>query len=174
MTYQNSLDKSGKCKTINKNSIKKFIEITKANGIKVKKSSKEEDIKNHIDYWIEKNGKVYSIDIKGIKSNNRKSDDPDYKWIWIEYKNTQGNKGWLYGDQDLIGFEQNDSFLIVNREELRALCEKIAPFEVSNIVTTPEEAKRKIYSRNGRLDILTRIHIDDILDNIKSWEWKNG
>lgn len=173
--YQNNLDKDGSCRQIDMSATERFTKLAKEKSFILEKSSESDDIHKHIDYWIYKEGKEESkksLDLKGLKRSSRHGGFAEWDWLWIEYKNVQGDKGWLYGEQDIIVFECPRFFISVKREQLKDLCESIAPFNENNIVTKPEDAKRKIYSRSGRLDILTRINIIDIIDNIPYSIWK--
>ena len=54
------------------------------------------------------------VDVKAIKCPQRGA-SPDPTLIFVELKDVAGNKGWVFGDADLIAFEQPiDSLLIVN------------------------------------------------------------
>lgn len=172
-SYRNQRDKDGSCQRMDNQACERFIRLAEAKSIKVEESSQKENIEDHIDYWLTKaDGKKSSIDVKGLKKSSRHG-KLDWEWLWIEYKNVQGNNGWLYGKQDLIAFECPNFFLIVQRKELQELCEKIAPFKPENVVTKPEDAKRKIYSRNGRSDVLTKISVHDIFEHIKYSIWED-
>jgi len=170
--YTNKLDKDGSCSRMDHNACERFTRLAKGKSYKAVKSSKEEDMKSHIDYWLEKGEKKISVDVKGLKRSSRHG-VLEWEWLWVEYKNVQGKKGWLYGEQQVVAFECPNFFLLVKRKDLQELCEKIAPFNPENIVTKAEEAKRKIYSRNGRLDILTRISIHDIFKHINFSIWED-
>ena len=135
------------------------------------KSSKNQDMFDHIDYWVEsKNGDLKGFDVKARKRTSRNSKDYTDDWIWIEFKNVQGKKGWIKGKADFIAFELENAFLIVNREELRELCKKLIT-DTETRVTSAREAKYLLYTRNGRKDIVTQIKLSDIKDNLKTWEW---
>jgi hypothetical protein len=115
----------------------------------IKPSTREENIFKHIDFFLP-DGK--SVDVKG-------KNKPDE--IWVEILNVKGNKGWLYGDADLIAFEMVEmgGFVMVDTSELR-------DFVAANITkefTTKHESYRKLYRRKERLDIITKLFITDIM-----------
>jgi len=170
---KNRNDKDGSCMQIDKKACSRFVRLAKKKSIKVQNSSKDEDINDHIDYWLIKGDKKKSIDVKGLKRSSRQGAS-QWERLWIEYKNVKGNKGWLYGKQDFIAFECPNYFLVVKRQDLQDLCEKIAPFDINNITTNAEGAYRKIYSRTGRMDILTCISVYDIFDNIRYSIWEDN
>lgn len=129
---------------------------------KVIKATKQEDIEDHFDYKFIKNNKTVKVEVKAMKRVSRSQDKGQEEWIWVEFKNTIGNSGWLYGKADYIAFELKDTFVFVNRLHLAKLSEKIVDF--SEVVKSPFEARRKCYARRNRPDeLVSMIHIDDII-----------
>ena len=76
---------------------KRFKTLIESKGYEVVKSSKKQDIRDHIDFYV--NG--YGIDVKGIQ-------------------NVKGNDGWLKGKAKYIVFDILDlkSFVFFYREDL--------------------------------------------------------
>jgi len=67
----------------------RFLRAALKKGLLVEKSSRDEDMRDHIDYWISlKEIGEWGVDVKG---NNL----PDE--IWCEFKNVSGDTGWMYG-----------------------------------------------------------------------------
>ena len=138
----------------------------------VKKATKQEDCRDHFDYRFAKNGKEFKVEVKAMKRVSRSQDGGQEEWIWVEFKNVQGNLGWLYGKADYVAFELKESFIFVDREDLAKLSEKVC--DLSNMVKSPYEAQRKGYRRKNRPDeLVSMIHIDDILssDSVKYHVW---
>ena len=125
----------------------------------IRKSSRDEDIELHIDFWHGKDG----VDVKG---NNL----PDE--IWVEFKNVQGKPGWLYGGATIIAFDipEEGGFSIVDREELAFFCEKHVKDES---VSNKKDAYLKKYTRKVRQDVITIIKLHDIksLLSYRVWEY---
>ena len=123
------------------------------------KSSRDEDIKMHVDYWHGEDG----VDVKG---NNL----PDE--IWVEFKNVRGDKGWLYGGASIIAFDmpEEGGFSIVDREELAFFCEKHVRNES---VSNKAEAYLKRYTRKDRQDVISILKLHDIksLMSYRVWEY---
>jgi hypothetical protein len=115
----------------------------------IKPSTKEENIFKHIDFFLPDGT---SVDVKG-------KNKPDE--IWVEILNVKGNKGWLYGEADIIAFElvEVGGFVMVNTDELRVFVAK----HVQKEFTSKHESYRKLYRRKGRLDIITKLYITDIM-----------
>ena len=67
-----------------------------------------QDIKEHWDVKVE----GYKIDVKAIKKD-------DENIHFVEFKNVQGKKGWLYGDADGFAFETKDYWVEVKKEKLQ-------------------------------------------------------
>ena len=114
----------------------------------VRKSSRDEDIHMHIDYWHDDQG----VDVKG---NNL----PDE--IWVEFKNVQGNHGWLFGEATSIAFDMPElaAFVVVDREELKDYCKEHVDFDE---LVSKNQAYKKCYSRKDRGDLITYLVLDDL------------
>lgn len=112
------------------------------------------------------------FDLKKRK-NKKQSED----WIWVEFKNSKGEPGWLHGHAHFIVFEREFDFIVVNRRELvdfLGSCKKIRydlPF-----VTLAKKAKYKIYKRPGKKEEITQINIKDLelLKSFKVWDKVNA
>lgn len=130
----------------------KFVAACIQRGYETKKSSKEQDIHLHIDYYVTRGSRsTVSVDVKG-------GNHP--KVIWVEFKNVRGNDGWMYGKADWIAFELPEvcGFVMVLRKELASLAEEI----VEPVFVDKKDADRKYYQRKGRLDIISRLWLDDL------------
>ena len=122
----------------------------------IRKSSRDEDIELHIDFWHGKDG----VDVKG---NNL----PDE--IWVEFRNVHGQVGWMMGDAKWIAFEMCElgGFVRVEREELLDWCLCNVDFTTSVIYKC--DAYRKIYQRRNRKDKISMLVLSD-LQELKSYE----
>ena len=131
-------------------------------------STKEENINSHIDFWIHRDDKSYSVDVKAAKRIQRSDKDVNYEKLWIELHSVRGdNKGWLLdGKADFIAFEQKDHFIITNRKQL---IDFVRETVVNVRVKSPIDALYTMYTREGRPDILTLINSKDIIDISKIW-----
>ena len=114
-----------------------------------RKSSFEEDVKMHVDYWHGSLG----VDVKG----NNLLDE-----IWVEFRNVKGNLGWVAGEAEWIAFDMPEvnGFVRVDREELLDWCKKNVDFKS---VVPKKDAYRKIYQRKDRLDKITMLVISDLM-----------
>lgn len=148
-----------------------FARLAIQHGFKVTASSGKENIDEHIDYVIERDGKSHKVDVKSIKRKSRGDKELQDEFLWIElYSVRKDNKGWLYdGKADVIAFELKESFIIVDRLELIVLVEKLVDFEAK--VSSSKEALYKVYSRKDRFDLLTMIRSKDLI-GIRHAEWK--
>lgn len=105
-----------------------------------RKSNLEEDRFSHIDFWHTKNGETFGVDIKGNKLPSE---------LWIEFKNVNGDPGWMYGKAKWIAFEIPDlgGFAVVKRDELRKWAEENV--DTSSVVTHKSKAYKRVYSRSA-------------------------
>ena len=109
------------------------------------KSSKEEDMYDHIDFWLNE----VPIDVKGNRHLN---------CIWLELVNVHGKKGWLQGKSKYIVFD------IV---ELTSFCF----FETQKLYKWAKQIERKaknksefnaLYTRKNRKDVLIKVKYETI------------
>jgi hypothetical protein len=139
-----------------------FRSIALSKGFEFSKSTFNQDCHDHIDCFLEKNGKIASFDVKASKrisrSNTSKTDDS----VWIEIYNVQGKHGWLYGKQDCIAFEFSNNFIVVNRQQLADHVSTIIDFKLP-YVRSAGEAYYRCYQRKGRQDCITRISKSELL-----------
>jgi len=105
-----------------------------------RKSDLNTDRFDHIDFWHTKDGETFGVDIKGNKLPSE---------LWIEFKNVNGDDGWMYGKAKWIAFEIPDlgGFAIVLREELKDWAEKNV--DTSEVVTQKWKAYKRVYSRSN-------------------------
>ena len=137
-----------------------FEEIAKKENFIVRKSSLSEDRFKHIDFFLEQDHFKYSVDVKARKKTTRGDVKVNDEWTWIEFKNVLGRKGWLYGEADYIAFERADDFLMINRENLVKFCED--KVDLKTMVSRAYQAEYKVYQRQGRKDLITRVRMDDL------------
>ena len=132
----------------------RFARAARNKGLLVGHAREEDDRHKHIDYWLAMNrdGKRWGVDVKG---NNL----PDE--IWVEFKNVNGDPGWLYGGATIIAFDmpEEGGFSIVDRDELAFFCEKHVRNEK---VDDKRYAYLKKYTRKGRQDVITMLKLHDI------------
>ena len=127
---------------------------------KTLKSTKEEDMSQHIDFWVFANGKKYGIDVKGLHKNKRSDKNFDDSIQWIELQNVQGKRGWVYGDAVYIAFVTNKSVLYVPTKNLIAFSEEKTRNKPINH-RIPQECY-SLYQRQGRKDIIFKALTDDL------------
>lgn len=143
-----------------------------------------DNIQNHIDFYITKDGKQYAVDVKGMKSMNRANPIVQDEWFLVEFiavtyprnkissyhptfdplkpdfTRGSGRPGWLYGKADFIAFETRKLWILVEPAEIINECSQIVHF--ANIAPSAKEARYKVYSRPERGDLFTYIHKTDI------------
>ena len=92
-----------------------FADIAKSKNYKVSKPTYLQR-KDNIDLVLEGQSdgvpQEVTVDIK--KKNGKNSN----QWVYIEYKNSKGGEGWLYGGAQFVVFETSSSFIFVPRKAL--------------------------------------------------------
>lgn len=136
-----------------------FERLAKKKGWVVNKAHQQEDMYEHFDYIIFKDGEVHRVEVKSRKRINRHDEIFQDDYIWIELENVRGDKGWLYGTADLIAFEEENDFKLVKREDLVRIVELLVKPEK---VESPYKALYRLYNRNNRGDKLTLIRSVDL------------
>jgi hypothetical protein len=134
-----------------KNGEDNFKLACKLNNIDCFESDEENNIYNHIDFWILGMG----VDVKGYKNSHSKG------FVVVEFKNVNGYAGSCskQSKAELIAFQFNGYFMIVRKQELLEYCRK----EVELIyVTSFNECYKKLYQRTGRKDLMTMLSVNDL------------
>lgn len=126
--------------------IKKFGTVTDA--------TQEEDMFEHWDVKLET-----KIDVKALRKTRRGDKATDENIHWVELKNVNGNLGWLYGKADCFAFELIDYWVIVDKIKLQEFIKE----KCKDKITTQTPALYKLYTRNGRSDIITLVKTIDLL-----------
>ncbi len=154
-----------------------FVKEAEKRNYEVIKSSKRDDMYKHIDFYLKKNGKAFSVDVKARKKTSRSDKSFDDEYTWVEFKNVAGGAGWLYGEANYIVFEREKEFIFIDRKELLKFCLDSVEDEH---VRHASKAIYKKYQRLDRKDVISRIKLDDAIKqnyftypNL-SWEKSNG
>lgn len=165
MAYRNKYDTTGGSFKLGENAESAFVDAAKKSGMQITKSSRQDEFR-HIDFHIETADKVqFSVEVKSRKKIKRNDSNVNDELLWIEFKNVRGMRGWLYGSADLIAFERENDFVMVNRKLLARLCERLCDLTKINV-----DVKMPLYTgyqRRDRSDLLSLIKMSDILQNIK-------
>ena len=140
------------------------------------KRAKRRDFNNvsHLLTAKGKDGKPMQIrfDVKKIK-NKKQSQD----WLWVEFKNAQGEDGWIHGESHFVAFERTYDFIVVNRKELLTMLSdgKKIRYDLP-FVNLAKRAKYRIYKRAGTKEEITQISVKDLkkLKSYQLWEKKDA
>jgi hypothetical protein len=156
--YRNHQDRTGKCSVDGYSAEKTFKALLEDLGANPQASNIDEQFEGiDIHAWCS-----LKFDVKARKRRTRNDEDAQDDFIWVEFKNVRGNKGWLYGQADYIAFERASDFIIVDRAELASLCETLV--DLSANVIEANKALYKGYQRKGRKDLIAMIKFSDVLD----------
>lgn len=148
-----------------------FIDVALSNGYWVKKTPLDDDRYNHVDFLLmnDTTKAIKGFDVKGEKSIWR-GGSPDSNYIWVEFENGDGYNGWIYGKADFIAFHNYGCFIVVERDKLKQLAEKLV--DRGKVVDKPEEALHCIYRRDGRKDSISLLRTTEVKE-IAYAIWRN-
>lgn len=141
---------------------KAFAELAVRHGCSVRFATRMQDIDEHWDLAIADSEGEVLVDVKGMKSLERGSPSQD-KWHWIELHGVRRtDPGWLYGGKaDLIAFETEGDFVMIERERLIDLVERLVAKDTPRVGLALSAAYR-LYSRPDRDDLMTLIETKHI------------
>lgn len=120
---------------------KHFAKDIETHEYAVEWATKEENKFSHIDMWITKHGKRFSVDVKKIKSIEYSGDEDD-RFIWIELKCVGGGRGWIESKADFIVFELDSQWMMVRTKRLK---EYVLPRVLDEYIDRP--SKKQLYKK---------------------------
>jgi hypothetical protein len=165
MAYKNKHDRCGKAFEAGEKAESLFEKSLAKAGMPFRRASFQEEI-DHIDFFVSKMAEQdITIDVKSRKRIKRGDSQVNDDLIWVEFRNVIGKRGWLYGKADIIAFERESDFILVNRKLFARLCEKLC--DITRLNENPRMPLYTGYQRTGRKDILSLIKMKDITNNIK-------
>lgn len=148
-----------------------FVLTAKHHGWEVEKALPHENLYGGIDYWINRPGDKanrMSVDVKGLKWQERGGPEPLVDWTWLELVGVAGYPGWLCKDSQYLAFGRRYSIIVVPRLEALALVvervlhpqgltlppmrqnELVKPCPPWVSVAEPWQAKYKLFQRHGK------------------------
>ena len=148
-----------------------FIQTAKSHGYTVAIADEQENINKHIDLYLTYKGLTVSVDVKARRTGNKQRVLDD-AWIVVEFLNTMGNKGWLYGDCDYFVFEREHDYVWCDAKELVELTDKVV--DKNTRVESYKDSAYKTWGRKhqGKQDLISRIEMSLILKLNKSFIMK--
>jgi len=148
-----------------------FIQTAKSHGYTVAIADEQENINKHIDLYLTYKGLTVSVDVKARRTGNKQRVLDD-AWIVVEFLNTMGNKGWLYGDCDYFVFEREYDYVWCDAKELVELTDKVV--DKNTRVESYKDSAYKTWGRKhqGKQDLISRIEMSLILKLNKSFIMK--
>jgi hypothetical protein len=150
-----------------------FIQTAKSHGYTVAIANEQENINKHIDLYLTYKGLTVSVDVKARRTGNKNKFFDD-AWIVVEFLNTMGNKGWLYGDCDYFVFEREYDYVWCDAKELVELTDKVV--DKNTRVKSYSDAEYKTWGRihQGKQDLISRIEMSLILNLNKTFIMKKS
>jgi hypothetical protein len=139
-----------------------FQVCAEARGWSVSTATRYQNIREHWDYALTKGSESIRVDVKGRKKLGRGNKAFSDDLVWVEFKNSWGNPGWLYGSANIISFEFAGYFILCQREALARFSERVVDLAAPS-VTDPTHALYRGYTRMDRSDLLALIRTTDLL-----------
>ena len=148
-----------------------FVDEAIRRGYRTKVASAQQNMYDHIDLILTKEGETFTVDIKARRTGTDKSKGFDDLWTVVEFKNTMGDSGWLYSKSDYIAFERKEDFVFADTNQLRDMCEKIV--DVTKRVASFKNANYKVWGRSyqGKKDLISRIEMSKVVALDKTFIW---
>ena len=129
-----------------------FKNLMISRGNKVRKANKEQDCVNKVDFIIKtKENNILKFQVKNRNTPGRNQGKDD-NFITLEFKNTKGDDGWMYGDSDYLAKEVEGGFNIYHMSTLKDFAEARTQKNVTTTRLVDSYVKGmpyKIYKRKG-------------------------
>jgi hypothetical protein len=138
----------------------RFASIAQKRGWTVVEASGAGNIEGHYDFEISKDDRRFKVDVKSRKRVSRNTGQVQDDLVWIEFRTVRNTRGWLFGNADLVAFETQNGFKIVERKALVRVVNKLVNLQAR--VKKPADALYKVYTRAGRPDEIALIKISDL------------
>lgn len=172
-----------------------FFALAQTYGYKVTPATREENINQHIDYYLEIHESIISVDVKSMKRLYRSGKIQDdwhavefmavthpstmqiqynaksFNPIHPDFTSGSGRSGWVYSKATYIVFELQTEFLFVTPDVLFEFC--IQKVNFHKHAASSAQAKYIVYSRPNRGDLFTFVHKND-LRHIASAIWRKS
>jgi hypothetical protein len=151
-----------------------FVDEAIRRGYETKVASAQQNMYDHIDLILTKEGETFTVDIKARRTGTDKSKGFDDLWTVVEFKNTMGDSGWLYSKANYIVFEREKDFVFADTKELINMCEDVV--DITDRVSSFRDANYKVWGRSyqGKKDLISRIEMCKIIDLKNTFIWKKG
>ena len=120
----------------------------------IKEATREEQYQ-HIDWHT----CIGTVDVKAMKRVSRNGSLQN-ELVWVEFRNTAGLNGWLFGDQKWVALEIPEGFIFVITKDLLELANKLC--DTDTFVHSAKGALYKAYQRRGQGDVISMIKMDDV------------
>lgn len=158
---RNKYDHTGQAFALGKDAEERFVEIAKKRGWEVHPASAYANMVLGYDFYIVRNYDKRKIEVKSEKKISRQDKVTQGEYLWIEFSNINGDKGWVYKESDFVAFEHSGEFWLVPTKKLAERAESL----VNDVwVDKPADALYNLYQRKDRDDILTLLKYEDIED----------
>ena len=151
-----------------------FIKEASSRDYKVSIASEKQNMYDHIDLILTKEGETFTVDVKARRTGTDKSKGFDDLWTVVEFKNVMGDAGWIYTKADYIVFEREKDFVFANSNEVREMCNQLV--DLTDRVFSFKDANYKVWGRSyqGKRDLISRIEMCKVTDLKSTFIWKKS
>lgn len=147
-----------------KKSTELFIKIAGERGWALTKATHYQDTQEHWDWRLDKKTVHHLVDIKGLKRIDSQK-EPDDSLLLVEYKNVNGNIGWLRGEAHYIAFLVKEGFAFVPRKKLLDYTMEVIKWRSKPIPSPRNKKEYIVYQRSqwGRKDLFAYLKKEEII-----------
>ena len=148
-----------------------FVKTSKKYFWNTRPGTKENNMYDHIDYFMECGTISLAIDVKAQRRANRKDPNASPNFTWIKLQNVAGGKGSLYGKADYLFLEywkdKNGQlvgkYLGFPRDLLRRFIEqKVQLLNNPKRINNADLLEFEAYQRDGNKDIIVKVTYDTL------------
>ena len=171
MAIHHELDLTGRNSAQGQSAEAEFLALASSHGYAVRNATPHEDRTKHFDFVLLKDGKALKVEVKSKKSFCIWHKEQRTKnFFLVEFTGVAGYAGWLYGEADLVAFQEENGFYLVPRKTLVEIAE--AKCDRKKWVDHRENMLYKNYGRRDRLDEVSAILVNDVIATRNFTFWK--
>lgn len=151
------------CKEMDDFATSLFLKKVAEHGWTATKATRRQDIYEHWDWKLIKEGRTILVDVKGLKRIDSTKEQDD-SLICLEYTNVTGNIGWLRGQSDYIAFLLKEGFAFVDTKRLLVYSKTVIDWD-GPVLPSPQGKKPyTVYQRSqwNRQDLVAYITKQEI------------
>ena len=151
-------------KQIGDNAVVLFDAIATGMGYKITPATRNQDIYEHFDRILQKDGKKFTVQIKSKKRVSSSDANLQDEFIWVQYQSVHGHPGWMFGKADYIALQMTSYFLLIKRQTLLSVADSL--IDKSKVVFSTNGALYKLYQRIDNQYCADKISAKDLRQKV--------